>query len=264
VRFNKGTIRMLFVTEPNRLKVLAGKILALTTSIAAAIAATLAISIGAGALMANTVGVETAAWWTADGVAAIGAAAINLTAADRTADQGRLWPGLSGLRLGSKVVRTRSLPRWGPSVLLPVTRAEGAGMALPRTTAILGRRRPRAQQRPQWWLSVAGLLVATPAVATTPADRTARPGIAAAGRAVLWRSCGDGFECATVRVPLDYDRPQGRRIDLALIRLPATNSAARIGLLFVNPGDLAIPVCNSSASRGGASTHPRCGHVSTS
>jgi hypothetical protein len=34
VRFNKGTIRMLFVTEPNRLKVLAGKILALTTSIA--------------------------------------------------------------------------------------------------------------------------------------------------------------------------------------------------------------------------------------
>jgi ABC-2 type transport system ATP-binding protein len=36
--FNKGTIRMLFVTEPNRLKVLAGKILALTTSIPAAIA----------------------------------------------------------------------------------------------------------------------------------------------------------------------------------------------------------------------------------
>jgi hypothetical protein len=35
---------MLFVTEPNRLKVLAGKILALTTSIAAAIAATLALT----------------------------------------------------------------------------------------------------------------------------------------------------------------------------------------------------------------------------
>ncbi|HWQ14163.1 MAG TPA: hypothetical protein VNL77_15295 [Roseiflexaceae bacterium] len=36
MRFNNGTIRMLFLTEPNRLKVLAGKILALTTSIAAA------------------------------------------------------------------------------------------------------------------------------------------------------------------------------------------------------------------------------------
>lgn len=72
---------MLFVTEPNRLKALAGKVLALTTFIAVAIAATLATRIGTGALMANGVGVETAAWWTADGVATIGAAFINLTAA---------------------------------------------------------------------------------------------------------------------------------------------------------------------------------------
>jgi ABC-2 type transport system permease protein len=79
--FNKGTIRMLFVTEPNRLKVLAGKILALSSFVAAAVAATLAVSIGAGVLMANTVGVETAAWWTGDGLAAIGAAYLNLTAA---------------------------------------------------------------------------------------------------------------------------------------------------------------------------------------
>ena len=65
---------MLFVTEPNRLKVLAGKVRALTTFVAAGIAATLGFSIGGGALMANRVGVETAAWWTADGLAAIGAA----------------------------------------------------------------------------------------------------------------------------------------------------------------------------------------------
>lgn len=38
VWFNQGTIWMLFVIEPNRLKVHAGKILGLTTSIAAAIA----------------------------------------------------------------------------------------------------------------------------------------------------------------------------------------------------------------------------------
>lgn len=79
--FNKGTIRMLFVTEPNRFKVLAGKVLALTTFIAAAIAATLAVSIAGGALLADRAGVETAAWRTADGLAAIGAAFINLTAA---------------------------------------------------------------------------------------------------------------------------------------------------------------------------------------
>lgn len=137
---------MLFVTEPNRLKVLAGKILALTTSIttsiAAAIAATLAISIGADALMANTVGVETAAWWTADGAAAIDAAAINLTAA-------ALVPALIGATIA---VLTRSttiaisvglgwsilaetligafwngLSRWGPAAVSNALAAGGTG-----------------------------------------------------------------------------------------------------------------------------------------
>ena len=79
--FHKGTIRMLFVTEPNRLEVLAGKLLALSSFVAAAVAATLAVSIGTGVLMASRVGVETAAWWSADGLAAIGAAYLNLTAA---------------------------------------------------------------------------------------------------------------------------------------------------------------------------------------
>jgi ABC-2 type transport system permease protein len=79
--FHKGTIRVLFVTEPNRLKVLAGKILALTSFVVAGIAATLAASIGSGVLMAERVGVETSAWWTADGLAAIGAAYINLSGA---------------------------------------------------------------------------------------------------------------------------------------------------------------------------------------
>jgi pimeloyl-ACP methyl ester carboxylesterase len=45
-----------------------------------------------------------------------------------------------------------------------------------------------------------------------------------------------GFECAKVRVPLDYDSPDGGRITLALTRIPATDQAHRIGSLFVNPG----------------------------
>jgi pimeloyl-ACP methyl ester carboxylesterase len=53
---------------------------------------------------------------------------------------------------------------------------------------------------------------------------------------LAWSACGDGFECATARVPLDYDEPSGRAIDLALIRLAATDRAHRIGSLFVNPG----------------------------
>src|SRR5690606_26286025 len=48
-----------------------------------------------------------------------------------------------------------------------------------------------------------------------------------------WSDCGDGFECATLRVPLDYDRPDGERIEISVIRLPATGD--RIGSLIINP-----------------------------
>ena len=53
---------------------------------------------------------------------------------------------------------------------------------------------------------------------------------------VAWTDCGDGFQCATAAVPLDYHRPHGTTISLALIRLPAADPAHRIGSLFVNPG----------------------------
>jgi pimeloyl-ACP methyl ester carboxylesterase len=57
-----------------------------------------------------------------------------------------------------------------------------------------------------------------------------------------WGSCaaeGEGleaFQCATAVVPLDYDRPKGRQITLALARLPASDPSRRIGSLFLNPG----------------------------
>ncbi len=53
---------------------------------------------------------------------------------------------------------------------------------------------------------------------------------------LLWRDCHDGFECAMAQVPLDHTRPRGPRIDIALIRKPASDRAHRIGTLFVNPG----------------------------
>ena len=51
-----------------------------------------------------------------------------------------------------------------------------------------------------------------------------------------WQDCQDGFQCSTAKVPLDYDQPYGTKIDLALIRLPATDPAKKIGSLFVNFG----------------------------
>jgi pimeloyl-ACP methyl ester carboxylesterase len=56
---------------------------------------------------------------------------------------------------------------------------------------------------------------------------------------VSWSKCYaflGPFECGTVQVPLDYDRPTGATISLAVVRLPATDQAHRIGSLFLNPG----------------------------
>jgi pimeloyl-ACP methyl ester carboxylesterase len=54
---------------------------------------------------------------------------------------------------------------------------------------------------------------------------------------IAWSKCfGGPFECGTVQVPLDYDRPDGAGISIAVTRLPATDPEHRIGSLFVNPG----------------------------
>lgn len=48
-----------------------------------------------------------------------------------------------------------------------------------------------------------------------------------------WESC-DGFDCADVEVPLDYEDPEGETITISVMRVPATGE--RTGALFVNPG----------------------------
>jgi pimeloyl-ACP methyl ester carboxylesterase len=53
---------------------------------------------------------------------------------------------------------------------------------------------------------------------------------------VRWTDCGGGFECGSVRVPLDYAHPRAGTIQIALNRRSATEPAHRIGSLLVNPG----------------------------
>lgn len=53
---------------------------------------------------------------------------------------------------------------------------------------------------------------------------------------LTWTPCDDGFECATAQVPLDYDHPAGTKVELALIKLPASDPQQRLGTLFTNPG----------------------------
>lgn len=56
---------------------------------------------------------------------------------------------------------------------------------------------------------------------------------------IAWADCGadlPGVECATVLVPLDYDRPTGATTQLFLTRVRASDAGHRIGSVFVNPG----------------------------
>ncbi len=79
---------------------------------------------------------------------------------------------------------------------------------------------------------------ATPTVApTTRPTPPADPALAALyAQRPAWTGCKDGFECARIRVPIDYAHAAGASIELALIRLPAGDKGRRIGSLLINPG----------------------------
>jgi pimeloyl-ACP methyl ester carboxylesterase len=86
-----------------------------------------------------------------------------------------------------------------------------------------------------------GGLVAAPAVAAPPGaaktsalerrrvDRVKTPKLG-------WYKCYDTAECATTRLPLDYDNPKGATTEIALLRIKATDQKHKIGSLFLNPG----------------------------
>ncbi len=81
---------------------------------------------------------------------------------------------------------------------------------------------------------LAQLLTGTATAATTPSTPTPTAPIA-------WESCespyGEGdFECGTLTVPVNWQRPDGTTVDLALARHRAADPDRRIGSLLLNPG----------------------------
>lgn len=59
------------------------------------------------------------------------------------------------------------------------------------------------------------------------------------GQKLIWGDCKDdsaGYLCATATVPLDYKKPDGKTLDIALKKLPAADDVAERGSLFVDPG----------------------------
>ncbi|WP_163510323.1 alpha/beta hydrolase [Fodinicola acaciae] len=81
-------------------------------------------------------------------------------------------------------------------------------------------------------MAVAGSLVIAGAAVPHAA------GAAPAAPTISWTACADApqVDCGTLTVPLDYQRPNGSTIKLALERRKADDQAHKIGSLFVNPG----------------------------
>lgn len=81
-----------------------------------------------------------------------------------------------------------------------------------------------------------GATTATSAPRTTVAATTLPAPEAAAS--LTWGACESPedarFQCATLEVPVDHDRPEGDQLPLALMRLPA--SGQREGAILLNPG----------------------------
>jgi pimeloyl-ACP methyl ester carboxylesterase len=92
-------------------------------------------------------------------------------------------------------------------------------------------------------LSAPALAAAAPPAGSAVGPPTARTSAVEARRVdrvktpkISWYKCYVWAQCATVKVPLDYDRPTGATTSLALLRVKARNPKTRIGSLFVNPG----------------------------
>lgn len=63
------------------------------------------------------------------------------------------------------------------------------------------------------------------------------PRASGAAEEIEWNVCGEGLQCTSIDVPLDYhNSSDGRTISIAVNRIPATNTTNRKGAVFFNPG----------------------------
>ncbi|PNG22740.1 alpha/beta hydrolase [Streptomyces cahuitamycinicus] len=76
----------------------------------------------------------------------------------------------------------------------------------------------------------------TPATASA-AENSLRPYLQ---QKPAWHRCDTelpaSLQCATIKVPLDYGRPGGKKLDLAISRMKTSTEKERRGVLLLNPG----------------------------
>jgi len=86
----------------------------------------------------------------------------------------------------------------------------------------------------------AGIVSGLPQASAAPEELAAQT----QSRDVHWKKCADAIDgypnselqCASIKVPLDYNRPGGRKISVKISRVKAANPQMRRGVIFLNPG----------------------------
>jgi pimeloyl-ACP methyl ester carboxylesterase len=89
------------------------------------------------------------------------------------------------------------------------------------------------------WRRCTTLAAAAVLVTSAGAAYTGSAAFGSVRSGIAWTSCkglGKKFECARVAVPLDWSRPDGKNIELAVMRHLASRPDKRIGSMFLNPG----------------------------
>jgi hypothetical protein len=73
-----------------------------------------------------------------------------------------------------------------------------------------------------------------------PASATGDPLAEYVQRKPAWHRCAKTlpatYQCATIKVPLDYSHPGGKKLDLAISRMKTSTEKERRGVLLLNPG----------------------------
>lgn len=90
------------------------------------------------------------------------------------------------------------------------------------------------------FLAASTVAALVPALAPATASAAANPMSQYQQQKPAWHRCDREmpatFQCATIKVPLDYSRPGGKKLDLAISRLKTSTKQERRGVLLLNPG----------------------------
>ncbi|WP_078662556.1 alpha/beta hydrolase [Streptomyces bicolor] len=90
------------------------------------------------------------------------------------------------------------------------------------------------------FLAAGTVATLVPALAPATASAAGNPLNQYLQQRPAWHRCDSStpaaFQCATIKVPLDYSRPGGKKLDLAISRLRTSVPNERRGVLLLNPG----------------------------